>query len=218
MRITVLALLLAAATTASATEPPLLDTAAMAARAFGNDAPWYQRNIPFLDTPDQRLARVYNYRWQILRSHIRDIGAQGTVFTEFLPEVSWDRKPYSTLNDSAPFPILEGRWMRDPRPVDSFIDYLYADAGNDRHFSESLADAAWQRYRVTGDPAPLLRNLGGMRYVFNAWTTTTTRARACTGSSRWRMRRSTRSPPSTPAAARTASPAAWRSGRRSTRS
>jgi len=143
--------------------------AEIAHAAFGNDAPWYQRNIPFLDTPDARLNRVYYYRWQVLRSHIRDIGAQGTVFTEFLPEVGWDRKPYGTLNDSAPFPILEGRWLRDPRPVDSFIDYLYADAGNDRHFSESLADAAWQRYRVTGDPAPLLRNLGAMRYVFNAW-------------------------------------------------
>ena len=159
MRTLLLSALLAAA--ASHAAPPVIDTARVAQVAFGNDAPWYRANIPFLDTPDARLNRVYFYRWQLFRSHMRDIGAQGTVFTEFLPEVGWDRKPYSTLNDSAAFPLLEGRWLRDPRPVDSFIDYLYADAGNDRHFSEAIADAAWQRYRVTGDPAPLVRNPNG---------------------------------------------------------
>jgi hypothetical protein len=168
MRNLLLSALLTAAVAAHAA-PPVIDTARVAQAAFGNDAPWYRANIPFLDTPDARLDRVYYYRWQVLRSHIRDIGAQGTVFTEFLPEVGWDRKPYSTLNDSAAFPLLEGRWLRDPRPVDSFIDYLYADAGDDRHFSDAIADAAWQRYRVTGDAAPLVRNLRAMRYVFNAW-------------------------------------------------
>ena len=172
MRTLLLSALLVAAVPAHAAPllaQPVIDTARVAQAAFGNDAPWYRANIPFLDTPDARLDRVYFYRWQLFRSHLRDIGAQGTVFTEFLPEVGWDRKPYSTLNDSAAFPLLEGRWLRDPRPVDSFIDYLYADAGNDRHFSEAIADAAWQRFRVTGDAAPLLRNLRAMRYVYNAW-------------------------------------------------
>jgi hypothetical protein len=175
MRTLLLSAALACAASAALARSPapasaaVLDGAALARAAFGNDAPWYQRNIPFLDAPDARLVRVYDYRWQLFRSHIRDIGTQGSVFTEFLPEVGWDRKPYNTINDSAAFPLLEGRWMRDPAPVDDFIDYLHADAGNNRQYTESVADAAWQRYRVTGDAAPLLRHLGAMRYVFNAW-------------------------------------------------
>ena len=96
-----------AATASSA--PTMLPQAAIARRYFGNDAPWYENNIPFFDSPDAKTNQIYYYRWEVFRAHIRAVGAQGNLFTEFLQDMTWDRDPYSTLNDSAIFPIYDGR-------------------------------------------------------------------------------------------------------------
>lgn len=141
----------------------------MAARYFGNDGPWFLANIPFLEIDDPVLQRIYYYRWQLYRSHIREIGEQGTDVTEFLTNVPWARQPYTDLNDSSSFQILEGRWLRNPVYVHSLVDHLYAGGGNDRHFSESIASATLGWVEVTGDPAPALVHLDTMEHVFNLW-------------------------------------------------
>lgn len=147
----------------------VLDQAGLAKTHFGNDAPWYLDNIPFFECSDALITRIYYYRWQVFRAHIRDLGEHGHVFTEFLDAVSWERKPYATLNDSAIFPIHDGRWLRDRRYVDQFIDYLYEGGGNDRHFSESIADAVHAHFLVHGDMRKATRHLAAMKYVFNRW-------------------------------------------------
>jgi len=134
---------------------------------FGNDAPWYLENIPFLDIDDADIEKTYYYRWQLYRSHVREIGPQGTDETEFLPDVPWARHPYEDLNDSSSFHILEGRWLRNPAFVRSLVDHLYTGGGNDRHFSESIAAATLGWTEVTGDPAPALQHLDAMQYAFN---------------------------------------------------
>jgi hypothetical protein len=146
-----------------------LDETAIARAVFGNDAPWYVANIPFLDIDDAAIQRTYFYRWQLYRSHLRQIGAQGTDETEFLGSVPWARHPFEDLNDSSSFHILEGRWLRNPVYVQSLVDHLYSGAGDDRHFSESVAAATLAWTQVTGNPAPALRQLAAMEYVFNAW-------------------------------------------------
>lgn len=148
---------------------PVLNETALAQRYFGNDAPWYLDRIPFLEIDDPELQRIYYYRWQIYRSHLREIGPQGTDVTEFLPDVPWARHPYTDLNDSSSFHILEGRWLRDRAPVTSLVDHLYTGGGNDRHFSESVAAATLAWTEVTGDPAPALRHLDAMQHVYNLW-------------------------------------------------
>lgn len=47
--------------------------------------------------------------------------------------------------------------MRNRRYADDYLNFLYVDGGNDRHFSESIADAAWNRYLVDWDRAAVLR-------------------------------------------------------------
>ena len=148
---------------------PALPVEALAAKYFGADAPWYERNVPFLEIDDPEIQDVYYYRWKLFRSHVREIGQQGTTLVEFLDNVPWARQPYTDLNDSAAFHLREGRWLRDPAIVDSLIDHLYAGGGNDRHFSEWVAAATNDTTLVTGDPAPALRNLNAMEYVFNEW-------------------------------------------------
>ena len=42
------------------------------------------------------------------------------------------------------------RWLRDRRYAGDYIDFLYEHGGNDRHFSEAIADAAYARFLVDG--------------------------------------------------------------------
>ena len=148
---------------------PPLDEARLAKQAFGNDAPWYENNIPFFETSDPSLQKIYYYRWEVFRAHQRDLGALGYISTEFLDDVSWQREPYASLNDASGFHIAEGRWLRDRRYTSDYIDFLYESGGNDRHFSEAIADATWGRYLVDHDRAAAVAHLDAMRHIYNLW-------------------------------------------------
>jgi len=153
----------------SATREPAIPREAMAEKYFGADASWFLTNIPFVEIDDAEIQQIYFYRWKLLRSHIREIGPQGTTILEFLDNVPWARQPYTDLNDSASFHLMEARWMRDPAVVDDLIDHLYSGGANDRHFSESIAAATEATTFVTGDLDPALRHLDTMMYIYNAW-------------------------------------------------
>ncbi len=167
----------ALASQVTAIQEPVIPREKLAVEYFGADAPWFLRNIPFLEIDDPEIQQIYYYRWKLFRSHLREIGAQGTNVLEFLVNVPWAREPYTDLNDSASFHILEGRWLRDPAIIDSLIDHLYTGGANDRHFSESIAAATESRTLVTGDPGPALRHLDTMQHIFNLWDDHFDRAR-----------------------------------------
>ena len=156
---------------------PALPQKQIVTKYFGTDAPWFLHNIPLLEIDDAEIQQIYFYRWKLLRAHIREIGPQGTTMLEFLDNVPWARQPYTDLNDSASFHIMEARWMRDPAVLDDLIDHLYTGGANDRHFSESIAAAAEASTRVTGDAGPALRHLDTMQYIFNTWDDHFDRAR-----------------------------------------
>ncbi len=145
-----------------------LDHRQIAAEHFGNDAPWYQDRIPFFESADPRLDAVYYYRWSIFRAHQRDLGEQGYITTEFADDVSWQREPYASLNDASGFHIAEGRWLNDRRFTDDYINFMY-HGGNDRHFTDYMADSVWGRYLVDGDRAAVQRHLPVMRYNYGLW-------------------------------------------------
>jgi hypothetical protein len=69
-------------------EEPRLPIQKLARENFGNDAPWFLRNIPFLEIDDPGIQQIYYYRWKLYRAHIREIGLQGTSVLEFLPKCS----------------------------------------------------------------------------------------------------------------------------------
>lgn len=147
----------------------ILQSQAIASHYYGNDAPWFEANIPFFDCSDPEITEVYYYRWQLWKSHIRDLGEKGYILTEFLNDVSWSIRPWQTLNDATAFHIHEGRWLRDPRYVDDYIHFMYADGGDNRHFSESIADAVYSAYLANGDAAAAIRYLPDMERIYNAW-------------------------------------------------
>ena len=147
----------------------ILPQTSLADRYFGNDAPWFERNIPFFDCSDPQITRIYYYRWMLYKSHLKDIGSRGYIVTEFLNDVNWTYNHYQSLNDATAFHINEGRWLRDGRYVDDYINYMYS-GGNDRHFSEAIAAAAYGRYLVNGDRAFAVKNLDSMKRTFQLWT------------------------------------------------
>ena len=153
---------------APAMTAPQLDTHRIARDRFGNDAPWYEDRIPFFESADPKLDAVYYYRWSLFRAHQRDLGADGYISTEFLDDVGWQLEPYASLNDATGFHIGEGRWLRDRRFADDYIDFMYR-RGNDRHFTDYMADSVYGRFLVDGDKAGATRHLTAMRRLYAAW-------------------------------------------------
>jgi Mannosylglycerate hydrolase MGH1-like glycoside hydrolase domain/F5/8 type C domain len=147
----------------------ILPETSLAVRYFGNDAPWFEKNIPFFDCSDPQITRIYYYRWQLYKSHLKDLGSRGYIVTEFLDDVGWAWNPYQSLNDATAFHINEGRWLRDNRYLDDYINFMYS-GGNDRHFSEAIAAAVYDRYLVDGDRAFAIKNLDSMKHIYQLWT------------------------------------------------
>jgi hypothetical protein len=135
---------------------------------FGADAAWYRGRVPLFESSDPRLDAVYDYRWRIVRAHQRDLGAQGTITTEFLDDVSWQREPYAGLNDATGFHLNELRWLRDRRFAADYLEHMLT-GGDDRHFTDYLADSVWSRYLVDGDRAGALEHLSALRHLYGAW-------------------------------------------------
>lgn len=147
----------------------ILDSSQLAQEYFKEDAKWYQENIPFFECSDKQIEQVYYYRWKLYKAHIRNVGQNKYVTTEFINDMDWDIDPYSTINAASMHHIYEGRWLKDNRFMDGYINYLYQDGGNNRQYSESIADAAYARYLVNGDAGFLTKHLDSMKRHFNGW-------------------------------------------------
>ena len=138
-------------------------------RHFGNDAAWYRDRIPIFDSSDSKLNDVYYYRWSIFRAHQRDLGERGYISTEFIDDVSWQLEPWASLNDATGFHVGEGRWSRDPRFANDYLTFMYT-GGNDRHFTDYMADTAYSKYLVDGDQDFATSHLDAMLPLFNQWS------------------------------------------------
>jgi len=147
----------------------LPDHGKLAKEYYQEDAQWYLDNIPFFECSDKQMEQVYYYRWKLYKAHIRHVGENSYVITEFINHVPWDREPYCTINAASMHHIYEGRWLKDSRYMDGYIDYLYQGGGNNRRYSESIADAAYARYLVNDDSAFIIKQLDSMQQMYSEW-------------------------------------------------
>ena len=147
----------------------ILDHDKLAKEYYKEDTQWYLNNIPFFECSDKKIQDVYYYRWKLYKAHIRNVGEDGYVITEFLDKVSWDKEPYSSLNDATDFHIYEGRWLKNRKYLDGYINYMYRGGGNDRHFSEGIAYAAYAYYLVNMDSSFIENQLSIMQHIYNLW-------------------------------------------------
>jgi len=148
---------------------PILDQHKLAKEYYQEDAEWYLDNIPFFECSDKDIEQVYYYRWKMYKAHIRNVGTDNYIITEFINHVPWDREPYCTINAASMHHIYEGRWLKDNRYMDGYIDYLIQKGGNNRRYSESIADAAYARWLVNADSAFICRQLDSMKYSYAQW-------------------------------------------------
>ncbi|KAI3552899.1 hypothetical protein CABS01_06341 [Colletotrichum abscissum] len=147
-----------------------LDVDAITEKYFGNDAPWYKNRIPLFESSDTEITDVYYYRWNLFRTHQRDVGTKyGYITTEFIDNVGWQTQPWASNNCAAIFHLSEGRWCRDPRFKQDHATFMYSADSNPRQYSESLADGVWRNYLVDGDPALAISLLDDMQRVYNQW-------------------------------------------------
>jgi hypothetical protein len=149
-------------------ETRILPRDTMAVNYFGNDAPWFTANVPFFECSDPQIEQIYYYRWKLYKAHLHDLGQRGYIVSEFLDDVGWTFNRYQSLNDATAFHINEGRWLKDNRYMDDYINFMYS-GGNDRHFSEAIAAAAYARYLVNGDRAFAIKNLAAMKNIYQLW-------------------------------------------------
>jgi len=147
-----------------------LDKIELASQYYGEDYQWYLDNIPFFECSDKQIEEVYYYRWKLYKAHIRNTGPNKYIITEFINHVPWDRDPYCTINAASMHHIYEGRWLNDPRYMNGYINYLCQEGGNNRRYSESIADAAYANFLVNGDKNFIVGQLDSMKRIYNQWT------------------------------------------------
>lgn len=151
-------------------QKPAIDHPVLAQKYFSEDAAWYESNIPFFECSDTEIEQVYYYRWKLYKAHIRNTGPNEFIITEFIDHVAWDREPFCTINAASMHHIYEGRWLRDPKYMDGYINNLYQQGGNDRRYSESVADATYARYLVDGNQDFILSQLESMKSIYEGWS------------------------------------------------
>lgn len=93
------------------------------------EADWYEANIPFVDLPDQESRDTYYYRWRVIKHALKYTGPQeGWILSEFLGPVGYSA-PNGGIVAAAAHHVREGRWLRDSRYLDDYIDYWLRGSG-----------------------------------------------------------------------------------------
>ncbi|WP_448808932.1 MGH1-like glycoside hydrolase domain-containing protein [Agromyces bauzanensis] len=131
------------------------------------DPDWFESNIPFVDLPDQEIESTYYYRWRLFKEALKYTGPDdGWIVTEFLGPVGY-AAPGGAISAAAGHHIYEGRWLRDQRYLDDYIDYWLTGSGSGEkpatdglnenttdwahQYSFWVADAVLARAELDGD-------------------------------------------------------------------
>lgn len=90
---------------------------------------WYEANIPFVDVPDREIRDTYYYRWRTYREALKYTGPKdGWIVSEFLGPVGYSA-PNGGIVAAAGHHVYEGRWLRDHRYLDDYVDYWLRGSG-----------------------------------------------------------------------------------------
>ncbi|USX53413.1 discoidin domain-containing protein [Lentzea sp. HUAS12] len=101
------------------------------AELLGNvpEPAWYEANVPFVDLPDREIRDTYYYRWRTYREALKYTGPKdGWIVSEFLGPVGYSA-PNGGIVAAAGHHVYEGRWLRDHRYLDDYVDYWLRGSG-----------------------------------------------------------------------------------------
>jgi hypothetical protein len=133
---------------------------------------WLNRNVPQFYCPDRTVEELYYFRWLSFRKHLKQT-PKGWVITEFLPPVSHAGE-FNTISCAAGFHLAEGRWLRDRKYLDDYIQFwLRSNRGKPpehfHKFSSWFAAAVWERHLVEPDKKFITRLLPDLVADYRAW-------------------------------------------------
>lgn len=116
---------------------------------INRDYDWYEKNIPFFDSPDEEINKTYYYRWELVTRHIvYGNPNSGYAFTEFANRPFWSGA-YGTISCPSGHQIYEVRWLQNPRYVRDYLRFWMRHPGaQPRNYSSWLADSAWATHQV----------------------------------------------------------------------
>jgi hypothetical protein len=146
---------------------------------------WYEANIPFVDLPDTDVRDTYYYRWRTFKEALKYTGpADGWIVSEFLGPVGYSA-PNGGISAAAGHHLYEGRWLRDSRYLDDYLDYWLRGSGSGpkpateglgkdttdwaHQYSFWAVDAAVARAEVTGDWRFVLDRLPELERQYRGW-------------------------------------------------
>ncbi|MGH7581777.1 MAG: MGH1-like glycoside hydrolase domain-containing protein [Gemmatimonadales bacterium] len=134
------------------------------------DFDWYQRNIPFFDSPDSDVNSTYYYRWQLVTRHLTyGSPASGYSFTEFIDRPFWSGA-FGSISCPLGHQMYEVRWLKDRRIVDDFARYWFETPGAEpRSYSNWYGDAVWATYLVNGDHRFIAAMFPHMIAQYDGW-------------------------------------------------
>ncbi|WNV86859.1 MGH1-like glycoside hydrolase domain-containing protein [Umezawaea sp. Da 62-37] len=127
-----------AAATSSPAAPPMYPEIGRGTHLFDHgeqlagfvEPAWYEANIPFVDLPDQTIEDTYYYRWRTYKEALKYTGPDdGWIVSEFLGPVGYSA-PNGGIVAAAGHHVYEGRWLRDPRYLDDYLDYWLKGSGS----------------------------------------------------------------------------------------
>lgn len=149
------------------------------------ESEWYEANIPFVDLPDEEIQDTYYYRWRLFKEALKYTGPEdGWIVSEFLGPVGYSA-PNGGIAAAAGHHIYEGRWLRDERYLDDYLDYWLRGSGSGpkpatdglnenttdwaHQYSFWVADAAVARARVNGDWSFVENRLPELEEQWEGW-------------------------------------------------
>jgi len=174
MKRSLLALLIASAGFAAAAETPILDhQTLLQAQTFwdNRDFGWFDKNIPFLDTPDAELNTTYYYRWELVTKQLT-YGSPDTgyMWTEFINRPFWSGA-YGGISCPSGHQFYEARWLRNPRYSRDYGRYWFRTPGaQPLNYSSWMADSAWATYLVHPNKEYIADLLPDLIKNFEGWS------------------------------------------------
>lgn len=134
------------------------------------DWDWYERYIPFFESPDPEIDATYYYRWEVVTKHLTYGSPEtGYTFTEFIDRPFWSGA-YGAISCPLGHQLSEIRWLKDRGIIEDFARYWFETPGaQPRSYSNWYGDASWGVYLVLGDTAFLRRMLPHMEAQYRGW-------------------------------------------------
>lgn len=147
---------------------------------------WYKANIPFVDLPDKQIQEVYYYRWRVAHEAQKYTGSKnGWISTEFLGPIAYSA-PFGGISAAAGHHIAEGKWLRDTRYLDDYINYWLKGDGSGpkpaedgvnknttdwaHEYSFWAPTAVLERAKVTGDLSFAANLLPQLTKFYDTWS------------------------------------------------